>query len=133
MAVQPEHLFLPIFDAVVLIILTAVLIAVNWWAANGRLQRNRWVGIRMPSTMRSDQSWLAGHRAALRLAPLHLLTLAATLIVLFLAAQHARTVNGIQLAWLGDMFVFVLVILYTAFVAGRAAKAAENNSDDRES
>jgi hypothetical protein len=50
------------------IVLAVAIIAVNWWAASGRLQRNQWVGIRIPSTMRSDQAWVAGHRAALRCA-----------------------------------------------------------------
>jgi hypothetical protein len=39
-------------------------------AANGRLKRNQWVGIRTAHTMRNDQAWIAGHRAALRLAQL---------------------------------------------------------------
>lgn len=126
MAVRPEHFFLPVVGGLVLIGLTALLITLNWRAANGRLRRNQSVGIRTPSTMRSDQAWGAGHRAALRLAPLHLLTLAATLLWLVFSAMHARTVLGVQFAWLGSMFVFVVVVLYTALVASRAARSGDD-------
>jgi SdpI/YfhL protein family len=125
---HPERFFFPVSGALVLIVLTALLITLNWAAATGWLRRNRWVGIRTRSTTRSDQAWVAGHRAAMHLAPLHLLTLAATLIALFFAARHARTVTGVQLVWFGDMLLFLAVAFYTAFVAGRAAKAAEDNS-----
>lgn len=33
-------------------------------AATGRLPRNLFAGIRLPSTMRSDEAWRAGHEAA---------------------------------------------------------------------
>ena len=129
MVAHPERFFFPFSAALVLIVLTALLITLNWSGAHGWLRRNRWVGVRTPSTMRSDQAWVAGHRAALRLAPLHLLTLAAALVALFFAARHARTVTGVQLVWLSDMIVFIVVALYTGFVAGRAAKAADDNSE----
>ena len=70
MIVEPERLVLPAIAAVSQIVITIVLITVSWRAANGRLRRNPWTGIRTPSTMRSDQAWVAGHRAALRLTPL---------------------------------------------------------------
>ena len=79
---EPERIYLVGFLAFAFIVMTVVLIAVDWAAANGRLQRNQWTGIRTPSTMRTDQAWVAGHRAALRLTPLHLLTLVALLIAL---------------------------------------------------
>jgi uncharacterized membrane protein len=41
-----------------------------WWmaraAASGRLKRNQFVGIRLPSTMASDKAWLAAHLRAQR-------------------------------------------------------------------
>ena len=58
--------FLSIFTTVLLVVLARR-------AANGRLARNQWAGIRTPSTLRSDRGWVAGHRAALRLTPLFLL------------------------------------------------------------
>ena len=63
-AVEPERIYLAGFLAFAFIVMTVVLVAIDWAAANGRLQRNQWAGIRTPSTMRSDQAWVAGHRAA---------------------------------------------------------------------
>jgi hypothetical protein len=41
-----------------------VLVVVGRLAASGRLPRNILAGIRLPSTMRSDEAWRAGHDAA---------------------------------------------------------------------
>ena len=101
------------------VFLTALLIAIDWAAANGRLRRNQFVGIRTPSTMRSDPAWMAGHRAALRLTPLHLVTGVSLLIGVF----SARTVAGLNLVGVCGAIVFVVVAVFTAIVAGRAAKA----------
>ena len=67
---EPQRVAVAVFMAVTFAFLAFVLIAVDWAAASGRLARNQWVGIRIPSTMRSDRAWVAGHRAALRLMPL---------------------------------------------------------------
>ena len=40
------------------------MIVLGRMAARGKLPRNLLVGIRIPSTMRSDDAWRAGHRAA---------------------------------------------------------------------
>lgn len=41
-----------------------VVIVIGRMAATGRLPRNLFAGIRLPSTMRSDEAWTCGHRAA---------------------------------------------------------------------
>ncbi|MGA3354285.1 MAG: SdpI family protein [Acidimicrobiales bacterium] len=41
-----------------------VVIGLGQMAATGRLPRNLFAGIRIPSTMRSDEAWRAGHQAA---------------------------------------------------------------------
>jgi len=122
-------MYLAAFLAFVYIVLTIVLIGVDWAAASGRLRRNQWAGIRTPSTMRSDRAWVAGHRAALRLTPLHLLTLAALLTVLLIAVRRVQTVGGINLIGIGGAVIFVVVALITAVVAGRAARAADESDE----
>jgi uncharacterized membrane protein len=48
----------------VLWLVTGVVIArVGWAGAKGRLPRQHWAGIRLPSTMRSDETWRAAHLA----------------------------------------------------------------------
>lgn len=41
-----------------------IVLAIGRMAATGRLPRNIFAGIRIPSTMRSDEAWGAGHLAA---------------------------------------------------------------------
>jgi uncharacterized membrane protein len=119
---EGERVVLATFIAVTFVFLTALLIAIDWAAAKGRLRRNQFVGIRTPSTMRSDHAWMAGHRAALRLTPVHVLTGISLLIGVFCA----RTVAGLNVVGVTGAIVFVVVALFTAVVAGRAAKATED-------
>ncbi|MGD0220336.1 MAG: SdpI family protein [Acidimicrobiales bacterium] len=41
-----------------------IMVALGRGAAAGRLPRNLFAGIRLPSTLRSDEAWHAGHLAA---------------------------------------------------------------------
>jgi hypothetical protein len=86
-------------------------------AASGRLPRNGLSGIRLPSTMASDDAWSAGHRAAI---PVFWLTVPVTLAgSAALAAagpepwKHAVSLTGAAL---------VAVLLAAAVVAGKAAR-----------
>ncbi|UMB68200.2 SdpI family protein [Mycobacterium paraterrae] len=119
-AMEPRQV-VATFMAVTFALLAFLIVAVDWAAANGRLKRNQWVGIRLPSTMRSDRAWLAGHQAALRLMPLHLLTG----VGLLLAVLSAPTIEAVNVIGIVGAAVFVVVALITGIAAGRAAKAVE--------
>lgn len=121
---ESERVVLASFIAVTFAFLTALLITIDWAAANGRLRRNQFIGIRTPSTMRSDRAWIAGHRAALRLMPLHLLTGIAVLMAVF----FTRTVPGLNAVGISGAIVFVAVAVFTGIVASRAARAAADRS-----
>lgn len=125
---QPDRLFQAGFFAVLQVFLTATVIIVSRRAANGQLKRNQTTGIRTPSTMRSDQAWVAGHRAALRLAPLYLLQLAVMLTFLIIAALRTR--SGIVVAGIGGTLLFLALVFFTAIIAGGAAKAVDDRDED---
>jgi uncharacterized membrane protein len=125
---ESERVVLESFIAVTFAFLTALLITIDWAAANGRLRRNQFVGIRTPSTMRSDLAWAAGHRAALRLTPVHLLTGVAVLTALV----FTRTVAGLNVVGVSGAVVFVVVVMLTAIVAGRAAKASQQDPRNKQ-
>jgi uncharacterized membrane protein len=41
-----------------------LVMGLSWAGKVGKLPRNYFAGIRLPSTLRSDEAWAAGHRAA---------------------------------------------------------------------
>jgi hypothetical protein len=120
---ESQRIVVATFMAVTFAFLAFVLVIVDWAAATGRLRRNQWVGIRIPSTMRSDQGWVAGHQAALRLMPLHLLVG----VGLFITVLFAPTMDAVHIVGIGGAVVFVLVAVITALVANRAAKAVDGD------
>ncbi len=119
------------FWAVCQIIVCAVLISVNWRAANGRLPRNPSTGLRTAATISSDSAWVAGHRAALRLAPLYLLVLAVTLGSLIGVVLATETMGLAMVVGSGGLVMFVPVAIYSTIVANRAAKSVGGSSDGR--
>ncbi len=105
-------------------ILISLPVIVNWSrAANGRLKRNPYIGVRTPSTMRSEQAWVAGNRAALRLTPVCLLTIAATSVALFAVALHGwRTI--VVVVGIGGLVAILALFIYAAVIASKAARSA---------
>jgi hypothetical protein len=104
---------------------------VNWSrAARGALTRNPYLGVRTPSTLRSEQSWVAGNRAAVRLAPLYLLSDVATCAAMVAAALHGRRLVVI-FAGSGGLVVLIALVICTAVIASRAARAADDHTADR--
>ncbi len=96
-------------------------------AANGRLGRNMWAGIRTPSTGASDAAWLAGHRAALPAS--RLVGMASLLIGLAMGVDGivTRRDEGSVLFWILFVIGFGGTLVSTVAVtiqASRAARAA---------
>ena len=105
-----------------------VMMIVNWSrAARGSLARNPYFGVRTPSTLRSEQSWVAGNRAAVRTAPLYLIYNAAMCAGLAAAALHGRR---LVVAFIGGggLFALIALMICTAVIANRAARAADNHT-----
>jgi hypothetical protein len=73
---------------------------------------------------------VAGHRAALRLTPLFLLSSVGTFIALFAVALYTSTPAVVTLVGLGMIAGSIALIVYSAYVASNAAKSAEGFSDD---
>ena len=76
-----------------------IVLAIGRMAATGRLPRNIFAGIRIPSTMRSDEAWGAGHLAA---GPV----VVAIVVAVTSPGREAQTVlsriaTGWLLGWIG--------------------------------
>ncbi|MGH3966591.1 MAG: SdpI family protein [Mycobacterium sp.] len=128
---ETARLVMSAFWALCQIVVTVVFITINRRAADGRLQRNPLTGIRTGATMRSDQAWVAGHHAALRLTPLYLLLLAGTLTALLVAALNA-SMGIAMLVGVGGLLSVVPLAVYSAIIASRAAKSADGHANDRQ-
>jgi uncharacterized membrane protein len=99
-----------------------IAVAVGRTAAAGRLPKNPFVGIRIPSTLRSDEAWRAGHRAAASsltvsgIGPIAV----ATVVAVIRPGPHAQAVlirvgSAWLLGWLGR----------ATLLASRAARAED--------
>jgi hypothetical protein len=113
------------------ILTTVLLVVLARRAVNGRLARNQWAGIRTAATLRSDVGWVAGHRAALRLTPLFLGANVVTCGALFAAASTGSTPGVIRLLGIGVVVEIIILVVYSAYVASKAANAAEAKTDDQ--
>lgn len=90
--------------------------------ATDRLPRNVWFGVRIPSTLRSDAGWRAGHRAALP-ALRAAVVVAALCAVLALALVPASAPAALTMGLVGVAAIAALAIV-GAWRAHRAATAA---------
>jgi len=101
-----------------------ILIVVGRLAAMGRLPRNPLVGIRLPSTLRSQEAWRAGHVAgatALTVAGIGELGLAALDAANLPQFENRPLLSRVGTAWLlGWLGVATMQ-------ARRAAKVANHN------
>ncbi|MFZ4078920.1 MAG: SdpI family protein [Microbacteriaceae bacterium] len=96
--------------------------AIVWTAhacASGRIKRNWAIGIRLPSTVKSEDAWLACHRRAQRALTGGGLAMIATGLagILPLALPAAITIVG------AGALTMLSFVLYAAVVGVRAARA----------
>jgi hypothetical protein len=91
-------------------------------SAAGRLPRQGLVGIRIPSTMRSDETWVAGHRAA---APA--MTVAGAGAVAFGILDLVINPSHGALPWVGLVWLLGWFAVATV-IANRAARAVGDRS-----
>jgi len=109
-------------DAIKLGLSGAAVIATARMAATGRLRRNVLAGIRIPSTMHSDDAWRAGHVAAATaltvagLGPIAAAAIAAKAPVDHSGKLQSRIATAWLLCWVG----------LATFQANQAARATDD-------
>lgn len=93
-------------------------------AASGRLKRNSLAGIRVPSTMASDEAWLAAHKRAKR--P----TLITGVIAFMVAASTLLPVptEALAIGVLVGGILMLLVMMWGTRVGTKAAKKATDHT-----
>lgn len=82
---------------------------IGWLGVKGRLPRQHWAGIRLPSTLRNDQTWRAAHVAG---GPWLLAAGLATALGgagLLLTRPTAATAARVSLALIAVLLVLLLV------------------------
>jgi len=87
-------------------------------AASGKIQRNGFVGIRIPPTLATDEGWLAGHRAAVLPSWTGVVLVAAAAVV-------AQFVPGPG-PFLGCAILLLLSLTVAVVAAWRAAGSASS-------
>lgn len=95
-------------------------------AASGRLRRNGIAGIRTPSTMASDEAWLAAHRRAERPSVLAAVTSIASGILALVLPAPAPVLAGVVIV---ACVVMLGLVLWAAWVGGRAARETVRPGD----
>ena len=90
-------------------------------SASGRLPRNVLAGIRIPSTMRSDEAWRVGHRAAA--SALTVAGVGPVIAAAIIGAKRPDRESETALLRIGRAWLVCWVGLAT-FQAGRAAREA---------
>ncbi|UTX53803.1 SdpI family protein [Leucobacter aridicollis] len=110
---------------------TGVVISVILLGATGRIRRNRYVGVRTRHTLKSDEGWIAGHRAIV--GPTLILLLPTAIILIGSAATSSKVRSALVAL---SAALIIATALIGSVTAERAAKRlstkrrpAEENND----
>lgn len=109
----------------VMLVAGCVLVWMGRAAASGRLKRNSLAGIRIPSTMASEEAWLVAHVRAKRHHELAGMTAIVTAFSVFLPVSHLILAAVITIGCL----LMLGFVLQGVRVGGRAAKDATNRDE----
>jgi uncharacterized membrane protein len=91
------------------LVVGAVIAWAGWAGMTGRLPRQHWAGIRLPSTMRSDQTWRAAHRAGGPWLAAGGLVSVIGGVGLLLVRPTAAVASQVSLVLVGALLVLVLL------------------------
>lgn len=108
--------------AIVFPLLGLLIAVVCQLAGSGRLKRNAFVGIRLPSVMASDEAWRAGHRAVVQLAWFAFFAMFIVAILAFVIGTPATISAGAGVI----IVVLIVDLLLAVLLATRAARRADN-------
>jgi hypothetical protein len=100
-------------------LLGLVLFLIGAFSASGRLRFGHWAGLRLPSTLKSETAWVAGHRAA---SPwLMIGGLAGIVAGHYVSGAYAGRYGGWRQAVVLAEALFVLAAIFFAHHAARRA------------
>lgn len=104
--------------------LGALMAAIGWLGTNGRLRHNHWAGIRLPSTVASEEAWAAAHNEGSRwlAGGGGLVAVTGLLMMVFQPDDATTAAISIVLA-----FFMVVTVVGAAAVGSRAAKKATSS------
>ncbi|MDR1266449.1 MAG: SdpI family protein [Propionibacteriaceae bacterium] len=106
------------------VILCGLFLLTCWGGARSTPTRNAWAGIRIPSTMVSDEAWTAAHAAALPHANICAIAVVPVVVVMLFFIGTIPLVAAVM-EWALATVALAWMLVATA-VASRAAKAVTN-------
>lgn len=112
--------------AIILVAAALLLLVLGKRAAEGRLARNYTMGIRIRSTLASDEAWLAGHQAARR--PTDIGAIGMGLSGVLAVLLQGSNVGFVVSVLAGAAWLFAWIFI-GAKRADRAAKAVAADTD----
>jgi hypothetical protein len=124
-AVQGQALFWAVLLEFFFVLMSVAMIVNYRRAARGTLDRNAYVGVRIPIPGRSREAWQAADRIAIRSIPIYVLFNAAVCAGLFAAAWHGWRVV-VALVGGAGLFALFMLMAWTSYRANKAANAADH-------
>ncbi|HEU0205710.1 MAG TPA: SdpI family protein [Pseudolysinimonas sp.] len=105
--------------AIILPLAILLMAVVSQLGGTGRLPRNGFLGLRIPSTLASDDAWRAGHRAAALPA---WCGFAAAAVVAVVCWTLIRSITAVDICVVVIGALFGVTVIWSLIAASRAAR-----------